>query len=44
MNQNIYYLEKDKKHYPLPDICLKFDTFENDKITNIDEYNKLIEF
>jgi len=44
MNQNIYYLEKDKKHYPLPDICLKFDNFENDKITNIDEYNKLIEF
>ena len=45
MNQNTYLISKNvNEHYEYPQINLKFNTFENDNIVNLTEYNELIKY
>lgn len=45
MNKNTYLIQKDEnKIYLLPDIKLDFEKYEVNKITNLYEYNQLIDY
>tara|TARA_B110001469_G_C9621789_1_gene309950 strand:+ start:100 stop:1311 length:1212 start_codon:yes stop_codon:yes gene_type:complete len=45
MNKNTYLIQKDEnKIYLLPDIKLEFEKYEVNKITNLYEYNQLIDY
>ena len=44
MNKNTYLLKKENVNYSLPNICLQFDKYDVNNITNIFEYNELIKY